>query len=61
MLPKLDGVAPLVVDPPDAKSTTDTDTHPLNDVGDHKGSGNPIVPKILDFIVVFSASGKKFL
>ena len=30
---KLDGVAPLVADPPCANSTTDTDTHPLSDVG----------------------------
>ena len=27
----------------------------------HKGSGNPIAPKMLDLIVVFSAPGKKFL
>ena len=26
-LNKLDGVAPLVADPPDANSTTETDTH----------------------------------
>ena len=27
----------------------------------HKGSGNPIAPKILDLIVVFFRSGEKFL
>ena len=29
---KLDGVAQLVTKPPHAKSTTDTDTHPLSDI-----------------------------
>ena len=27
------GVAPLVADPPRANCTTDTDTHPLRDIG----------------------------
>ena len=30
---KLDEVALLVADPPDANSTTDNDTHPLSDIG----------------------------
>ena len=34
MLPKLDGVAPLVAHPHDANSTTDSDTYTLSDVGD---------------------------
>ena len=34
MLPKLDGVAPLVADPHDANSTTDSDMYPFSDVGD---------------------------
>ena len=31
---KLDGVVPLVAPPHDANSGTDTDTHPLSDIGD---------------------------
>ena len=29
---QLDGVPPMVVDPPHDNSTTDTDTHPISDI-----------------------------
>ena len=32
---KLDVVSPLMTDPPDANSTTYTDTHQLSDIGDN--------------------------
>ena len=35
---KQDRVAPLVADPSRANSTTDTDTHPLSDIGDTRQS-----------------------